>query len=141
MCVLRFKTYILHLHEVGYWKSDGSIYYFISPDQIQSAVANAHAAGLKVYAFVTSQISYGDQLNIGTASLRQTAINNMVNLVKTYGFDGMSDDVEELDYNVFSDYVAYFNGATLAMHSIGKQYFTSVISYLPQDLGHHFSVK
>ena len=121
--------------QVGYWKSDSSIYYFISSAQIQSAVANAHAAGLKIYAFVTSQISYGDQLNIGTDGLRQIAINNMVNLVKAYGFDGISDDIEELEYNVFSDYIAYFNAATVAMHSIGKQYFASIISYLPPALG------
>jgi hypothetical protein len=121
--------------EVGYWKSDGSIYYSISSTQIQSAVANAHNAGLKVYAFVTSQKTFGDQLNIGTEGLRQTAFNNMVNLVKTYGFDGMSDDIEELEYNMFSDYVAYFNGAASAMHSIGKQYFISIISYMPQGIG------
>ena len=141
-CAFYVSKHISYIYmEVGYWKSDSSIYYFISSAQIQSAVANAHAAGLKIYAFVTSQISYGDQLNIGTASLRQTAINNMVNLVKTYGFDGISDDIEELEYNVFSDYIAYFNGATLAMHSIGKQYFISIISYLPPAWDHHYSVK
>ncbi len=135
-CAFYVSKHISYIYmQVGYWKSDSSIYYFISPEQIQSAVANAHAAGLKVYAFVTSQISYGDQLNIGTASLRQTAINNMVNLVKANGFDGVSDDIEELEYNVFSDYVAYFNSAALAMHSIGKQYFISIISYMPQGIG------
>jgi hypothetical protein len=121
--------------DTGYWKNDGSIHYFISPSEIQSAVANAHAAGLKIYPWVTSQACFGDVINICTSSSRQNAYNTMVNLVQTYGFDGMADDVEELDYAALSDYVTYFNGATVAMHSIGKQYFTSVISYLPEYLG------
>ena len=135
-CAFYVSKHISYIYmEVGYWKSDNSIYYFISPEQMQSAIANAHAAGLKVFADIASQVSYGDQIDIGTASLRQTAINNMVNLVKTNGFDGMAEDAEEPNYNVFSDYVAYFNAATVAMHSIGKQYFTSVISYMPQGIG------
>jgi len=82
--------------EVGYWKSDNSIYYFISPlNKMQSAIANAHAAGLKVFADIASQVSYGDQIDIGTASLRQTAINNMVNLVKTMVSMVMAEDAEE----------------------------------------------
>ena len=121
--------------QTGYWRSDGSISYFISPSQMQTAVANAHAAGLKIYPWVTSQASYGNVLNIGSASLRQTAINNMVNLVRTYGFDGVADDIEELNYNVMSDYVAYFNGAASALHAIGKQYFAAIIAYLPQAMG------
>jgi len=121
--------------DTGYWKSDGSIFYFISPSEIQSAVANAHAAGLKIYPWVTSQSSYGDIISIGTSSLRQNAFNTMVGLVQTYGFDGMADDVEQLDYTALSDYVAYFNGAALAMHSVGKQYFAAVVSYLPETLG------
>ena len=59
----------------------------------------------------------------------------MVSLVSTYGFDGMADDVEELKYNVMSDYVAYYNGAASAMHAIGKQYFTTVVAYLPPAMG------
>ena len=98
--------------QLGYWKSDCSIYNLVSAAEIRSAVANAHGAGLKVFAWVTSQVSYGDTLNIGTSSLRQTAFNSMVNLVNVYGFDGVADDAEELEYSVFSDYVAYFNGAT-----------------------------
>ena len=121
--------------QVGYWKSDCSIYNLVSAAEIRSAVANAHGAGLKVFAWVTSQVSYGDTLNIGTSSLRQTAFNSMVNLVNVYGFDGVADDAEELEYNVFSDYVAYFNGATLAMHSIGKQYFSAVLTYLATNMG------
>ena len=121
--------------QTGYWRSDGSISYFISPSQMQTAVANAHAAGLKIYPWVTSQASYGVVLNIGSASYRQNAINNMVNLVRTYGFDGVADDIEELDYNVMSDYVAYFNGAASALHAIGKQYFAAIIAYLPPAMG------
>ena len=82
--------------ETGYWKSDGSIHYFISPNEIQTTVANAHAAGLKIYPWITSQAVFGDVINIGTPSLRQNAFNSMVNLVQTYGFDGMADDVERV---------------------------------------------
>ena len=121
--------------QVGYWKSDSSLYYLVSSSQIQTAVANAHAAGLKIYAWVTSQASYGATINIGSSSLRQTAINNMVNLARDYNFDGIADDLEELQCSGYSDYVSYFNGAASALHSIGKQYFTAVVAYLPPNMG------
>jgi hypothetical protein len=121
--------------QVGYWKSDSSLYYLVSSSQIQTAVTNAHTAGLKIYAWVTSQASYGVTINIGSSSLRQTAINNMVNLARNYGFDGIADDLEELQCNGYSDYVSYFNGATTALHSIGKQYFAAVVTYLATNMG------
>jgi len=121
--------------QTGYWKSDNSIYYLISPSQIQTAVFNAHSVGLKIYPWIASQLTDGEVIDIGTSSLRQNAFNSMVNIVKTYGFDGIADDVEELDYNVMNDYVAYYNGAASAMHAIGKQYFAAIIAYLPPAMG------
>jgi hypothetical protein len=121
--------------QVGYWKSDSSLYYLVSSSQIHTAVANAHAAGLKIYAWVTSQASYGTTINIGASSLRQTAINNMVNLARDYNFDGIADDLEELQCSGYSDYVSYFNGAASALHTIGKQYYTAVVAYLPPNMG------
>ncbi len=121
--------------QVGYWKSDSSLYYLVSSSQIQTAVANAHAAGLKIYAWVTSQASYGTTINIGASNLRQTAINNMVNLARDYNFDGIADDLEELQCSGYSDYVSYFNGAASALHTIGKQYYTAVVAYLPPNMG------
>ncbi len=121
--------------QVGYWKSDSSLYYLVSSSQIQTAVANAHAAGLKIYAWVTSQASYGTTINIGASNLRQTAINNMVNLARDYNFDGIADDLEELQCSGYSDYVSYFNGAASALHTIGKQYYTAVVAYLAPNMG------
>jgi len=60
----------------------------------------------------------------------------MVIFVKTNGFDGMAEMQKNRITMSFLNYVAYFNAATVAMHSIGKQLlYTSVISYMPQGIG------
>ncbi|MFH1229262.1 MAG: LamG-like jellyroll fold domain-containing protein [Candidatus Aenigmatarchaeota archaeon] len=140
--------------QFGYWKSDGTIgresgywidakgvrhdYSFPSDSDISTAVSNAHAAGLEIYPWITAQTSYPSTINIGIPSVRQTAINNMVNVVSVingFGFDGISDDIEELDYNSYSDFIAYFNDATTAMHGIGKKYFAVILPYLATGMG------
>ena len=111
---------------LGDWHTDGSITYHDGqkPENIIKAVAIAHAAGLKVYAWVMEGYG-GPAMDLSSSILRSRAINNLVNLVQTLGVDGIADDCEL--WHEGADLVSYFNAATIAMHSIGKEYFTTLV--------------
>ena len=111
---------------VGDWHTNGLITYHDNQNEqdIINAVNVAHLAGLKVYAWVMEGYG-GAAMDLSNSSLRTTAINNLINLVQTLGFDGIADDVEL--WHEGKDLVAYFNAATVAMHSIGREYFTALV--------------
>ena len=113
--------------QAGDWRSDGSIdmtSHGQTSQMLRTSVANAHAAGLKIYAWINDA---GINVPLATSGQRATAINSLINLVQTYGFDGVTDDIET--WHSYSDLIAYFNEATIALHAIGKEYFTAIISY------------
>jgi hypothetical protein len=124
------------LVQTGYWLSNGNIGRndFPSDVELRTAVSNAHNAGLKIYAWITSQENYGSIIDV-SASKRQTEINNMINLVNTYNFDGIADDVEAMNPWSYTNLVSYYNDATAAMHNLGKEYFTAMISYWGPNMG------
>ena len=113
----------------GCWRSDGSIRLYPTADQLRIAVSCAHAAGLKIYPWIVSEPSWGDVIDVSTPARRQAAINTMVNLVQAYGFDGFADDVEYMSPWTYSGLVTYYNDATVAMHAIGKEYFTALVTF------------
>ena len=118
--------------QVGDWRSDGSIdlsSHGQTPSMFYASVANAHAAGLKIYAWI---IDEGGNVPLTTSGQRATAINNLVNVVKTYGFDGIADDIEI--WHPYPTLITYYNEATKALHAIGKEYFTAVIAYWLQEM-------
>jgi hypothetical protein len=124
--------------QAGYFASDGTIHTdgFPSPEQLQTAVYNAQAAGLEIYPWVTTQSGYSSGVaELWNPDVRSTMLDQMVNFVQTYGFDGFQDDMEEPGVAEVSDYVTYFNAAEAAMQSIGKKYFISICANLPKDLG------
>ncbi len=115
--------------QIGRWNPDGSISLAGSPSDYRTTVANAHAVGLKVYAWV---IDDGGNVALGTAAQRATAINSLVHLVQTYGFDGVADDIEI--WHSYPNLIAYYNDATTALHAIGKEFFATIISYWLTDM-------
>jgi hypothetical protein len=118
--------------QTGLWNQDGSIALIPSSDQIKTAVANAHAAGLKIYSWINSGES--GTIDISTPAKRSNAISNLTNLVSTYGFDGAADDIEKMNPWNLTDLVTYFNTATAALHKIGKEYFTALITHWGVDM-------
>ncbi len=119
-------------YQIGRWESNGSLTNMLYPtyeSQIIAAVANAHAVGLKVYAWV---IDDGGNVALGTAAQRATAINSLVHLVQRYGFDGVADDIEI--WHSYPNLIAYYNDATTALHAIGKEFFATIISYWLTDM-------
>ena len=109
--------------QVGNWRSDGSIS-VIYPQAYATSVANAHAAGLKIYAWINDA---GINVPLATSGQRATAINSLISIVQTYGFDGIADD-NEIWHN-YDEFIIYWNAATVALNNIGKEYFTAVVSY------------
>jgi hypothetical protein len=118
--------------QTGLWNQNGSITLIPPSNQIKTAVANAHTAGLKIYSWINSGES--GIIDISTSGKRTTAINSLTSLVKTYGFDGVADNIEYMDPWSFTDLVTYFNSATTALHKIGKEYFTALITYWGVDM-------
>ena len=123
-CALFASMNIKYIYlQAGEWRSDGSIL-LNYPQAYATSVANAHAAGLKIYAWI---IDDGGNVALSTAAERATAINSLKNLVQTYGFDGIADDIEI--WHSYPNLIAFFNEATVALNAIGSEYFTTLISF------------
>jgi hypothetical protein len=129
------KIYYVYV-QTGYWQSNGNIGRngFPSDSELRTAVSNAHTAGLMIYAWITSQENYGSIIDV-SPSKRQTQITNMINLINTYNFDGIADDVEAMNPWSYTNLISYYNDATAAIHTLGKEYFTAMISYWGPSMG------
>jgi hypothetical protein len=119
--------------QYGEWTSSNSITTLFSAAQVETAVANAHAKGLKIFPWVLS--GSGSPIDLSTPQKRTTAINAMISVINTYGFDGFDDDIESFDWSSYQNLVTYYNAATVAMHAIGKKYFTAIITYWATGMG------
>jgi hypothetical protein len=125
--LIKSMNFSLVYLQTGLWNQDGSIDLIPTSNQIKTAVENAHAVGLKIYSWINSGES--SIIDISTSGKRSTAINSLTNLVNTYGFDGVADDIENMTSWSLTDLVTYFNSATTSLNRIGKEYFTALITH------------
>jgi hypothetical protein len=130
--LIKSMNFSLVYLQTGLWNQDGSIDLIPTSNQIKTAVENAHAVGLKIYSWINSGES--SIIDISTSGKRSTAINSLTNLVNTYGFDGVADDIENMTSWSLTDLVTYFNSATTSLNRIGKEYFTALITHWGVDM-------
>ena len=108
----------------GEWEAAGTINVLPSVDQITAAVTAAHDAGLKIYAWI---IDNGGDVDLTTSGARATAAASLVNVITTYGFDGIADDIEI--WHPMDNLITFFNLATVELNGVGAEYFTTLIAY------------
>lgn len=135
-CTLLAAHNITNLYaDYGNWESDGSITVDPSVAEINAAVTAAHAAGLKIYAWIISSTAGGGVLNVNNAGVRATAAANAALVVTTYGFDGIQDDIEELPTYTWADLVSYYNAAYTAVDGAGGDYYVAMIPSWAETMG------
>lgn len=119
-CINGKIDYIIPL--VGDWALNGSIN-GSSVAEWKTWTSAIQAYGIKVLLCVGGSAS--PSVNISSASIRTTMINNIVNLVNNTGADGYNDDTEVcypngLGYCADTDIIALWNAMDDALKGIGK---------------------
>lgn len=93
----------------------------LTPAFMRAAVAEAHQHNIKIL------ISVGGAGNnnfdvVCSPTIRNTFINNLVNVMQTYGYDGIDLDIEQdFGYPAHTDYIACVQGVRSALDKIAPR--------------------
>jgi hypothetical protein len=125
--------------QVGSWQDDNSILYINSGSSLTTAISDAHAQSIKIFAWITSQTTEGGEINIWSSGVRATAIASLTGLLTSFNFDGIADDVEDYNgsYVNYSDFALWCDEATAGVHAAHptkKYYATCASGYQPSNM-------
>ena len=101
-------------------------------------VANAHAAGVQVWAVwtdVDNETDMGKLFN--TLEKRQSLISNMISLTKQHGIDGINLDFEKVPSTAGADWSEFLKELSIATHKEGI--ILSADNYAPTASTEHYN--
>jgi GH18 family chitinase len=90
----------------------------LTPAFMRAAVAEAHKHNVKILMSVGGAGNNNFDV-VCSPAIRNTFINNLVNLMQTYGYDGVDLDIEQdFGYPAHTDYIACVSGVRSALDKI-----------------------
>lgn len=108
------------------WRTDGSVEFEggATGSMISTSIANAHAAGMRIYAWIITDLY---AIDLSDAAKRQNAVNTLKTILSTYNFDGIVDNIETLSpWNpIYLD--TFDNLATVQLNAMGKEFFETMV--------------
>jgi chitinase len=121
--------------------SDGSLskiaeYQNFSPSRLDTIVSAAHKANKPILFTVGGWGTYAGFSSSISPANRQNFINNLINVLKTWKFDGIDLDMEPIKQSDVSNYISFVKDLHSAMQSIktpifSKPMLTAATSWQP----------
>lgn len=111
-------------------------YQNFSPDRLKSIVTAAHAAGKPILFTVGGWGNHTDFASDISSANRTTFINNLINVMTTWGFDGIDIDMEPINSGDVSNYTAFIKQLYNALQQhktplLSKPMLTCATSWQP----------
>ncbi len=116
--------------------SEGNFTSFASQDYVD----RAHSKGLEVWGLVEN-IAYGDSIDMYTllssTTKREKLINGLMDMVFTYGLDGINVDFEQISTDCGEHYIQFIRELSIPCRANGI--VLSVDNYVPRGYNDHYN--